>query len=73
MLVTLTLKTVLYENGKPFAKEWDVIVLCESIISNVDTYVTMVMEFAQSCLKRRNGRENLKVSRWLEFKSEGVS
>ena len=37
----------MYENGKPFFKEWNVVILFECIVCNFHTSVRVVMEFVK--------------------------
>ena len=46
----------MYENGKPFFKEWNEVVLWEGIIGYFDTSVRVFMEFVETVLNIRKVR-----------------
>ena len=51
MFITLTFNTVMYENGKPFFKEWDIVILFECIVGDFHTSVRMFMKFVKDSFK----------------------
>ena len=41
----------MYENGKPFFKEWDIVILFEGIVGDFHTSVRMFMKFVKDSFK----------------------
>ena len=52
----------MYENGKPFFKEWDIVILFEGIVGDFHTSVRMFMKFVKDSLNSRKGRHMRIVS-----------
>ena len=42
----------MYENGKPFFKEWNVVILFECIVGNFHTSVRVFMEFVKDSFEQ---------------------
>ena len=51
MFVPLTVNAIMYENGKPFVKKWNVIILGECIIGNFNTSMGVFMKFVEYSFK----------------------
>ena len=61
----LTFNTVIYENGKPFSKVWNIVIMRERVISDFDTCVRVFWSLLKSILNIRKGIQIRIVSRTI--------